>query len=117
MLFFSFLFSLWVSQPTPVYSFGTTLIKTQDEMTKVYQLADAIEICEGYYVPGSQPQRKNNPGSISGSNGLLTYETPLEGRIALESLLYRKYRGQTPEQINKRYAADPNWHKCVTSML
>jgi hypothetical protein len=51
---------------------------------RVKKIAEAIATAEGYYVPGSLPQRLNNPGSLKGADGaLLTFATPQDGWQAL----------------------------------
>lgn len=110
-------FSTWYAAYTAPMKFGDELYKQQLEMAEVYDMADSISVCEGYYKVGSLPNRRNNPGSLTGPNGLFQYPTRLEGRLALESLLYRRYRGMTIPQIGKRWATDPKWPYCVTSKL
>ena len=60
------------------------------------ELARAVARAEGYYVPGSAPNRNNNPGSIYTGGQFNSYATPEAGFAALESLLIRAVRGQGP---------------------
>lgn len=50
-------------------------------------MAQAIAKAEGFYVPGSIPQQRNNPGNLKlphyGGDGVDTFPTPGEGWAAL----------------------------------
>jgi hypothetical protein len=49
------------------------------------KIAYAIAVAEGFFVAGSLPQRRNNPGSLKGSDGQLrTFSTVEEGWTALK---------------------------------
>jgi hypothetical protein len=51
---------------------------------RVKRIAAAIAKAEGYYVPGSLPNRLNNPGSIKGPDGqLIRFDTAEAGWAAL----------------------------------
>lgn len=53
------------------------------------EIARAIARAEGYFVPGSLPNVRNNPGSIFRGGVLATFRTPAEGWLALEELIER----------------------------
>ena len=79
------------------------------------KLAEAIAHEEGFYVPGSVPNRDNNPGDLRHSphsfhnpgdpNGIGQIDTPEDGWADLERQLsmYAR-RGMTVEQMVYEYA-------------
>jgi len=59
--------------------------------------ARAIARAEGYYVPGSLPQRLNNPGSLkdAATGRLRAFESPLQGWAALLAQLRLVTQGRS----------------------
>jgi len=65
-------------------------------------------------------RNKNNVGGMMGSGGLITFASLEEGIKAFVVNLKEKYYDQglnTPELINKKYAANPNWHVKINSYI
>lgn len=66
-------------------------------------------------------QKCNNVGGMKGSPGCndvayKKFDTLEEGIDSFLSMLYKNYYSKgytTPEQIGRKYAADPEWHKKV----
>jgi hypothetical protein len=93
----------------------------------VRKFADAIAFAEGYDVPGSLPNTRNNPGDISDSSGVIWYTSYAEGRAALLHQVQLMFTGGTQThysptmtitQIAKRYAGDwSNWATNVGAYL
>ena len=59
----------------------------------VQQFADAIAQAEGFYVSGSVPNRKNNPGDIESSGQIIQYPTVNDGWQALYNQVYLMFYG------------------------
>ena len=98
--------------------FGQLLEETQEQYRDLYLLQKSVSICEGGLNVDSLAYRNNNPGNLKAggrtdNQGHTIYKSRLAGYMAHLSLLERKYWGQTPLQMNKRYATDPNWYECV----
>ena len=98
--------------------FGSYLQKEKERLSDLYRLQKSIAICEGSNVENSIPNKLNNPGNLKAggktdSQGHTIYESEVQGYLAHLSLLNRRYWGKTPKEMNKRYATDPNWYKCV----
>ena len=65
-------------------------------------------------------RNKNNVGGMMGNGGLITFASLEEGIKAFVVNLKGKYYDQglnTPELINKKYAANPNWHVKINSYI
>ncbi len=64
----------------------------------VRRIANAIAIAEGYYVAGSLPHRRNNPGSIvdPATGQLRQYPSPEAGWDALYWQVERMLSGESP---------------------
>lgn len=66
---------------------------------RVRALAQAIAKAEGFYIPGSIPQQRNNPGNLKlphyGGDGIDTFPTPGEGWAALYKQLNLIKSGQS----------------------
>lgn len=62
---------------------------------KVERIAKAIARAEGYYVPGSLPNRLNNPGSLKDpvTGKLRSFATPEDGWNALKQQIRRMLAG------------------------
>lgn len=98
--------------------FGSYLQKEQERLSDLYRLQKSIAICEGSNVENSIPNELNNPGNLKAggktdSQGHTIYQSEVEGYLAHLKLLSTRYWGKTPKEMNKRYAKDPNWYKCV----
>jgi hypothetical protein len=78
---------------------------------------EAIARQEGFLVPGSRPNRRNNPGDIedgkfaqdhgalpSDGNRFAAWPTPEAGYDAMRALLVRGYVGLTVEQALNKWA-------------
>ena len=52
---------------------------------RVQRIAEAIALAEGFYAPGSLPQRRNNPGDIKVNGVIATYESEADGWEALRN--------------------------------
>ncbi|MCP4265553.1 MAG: glucosaminidase domain-containing protein [Candidatus Brocadiaceae bacterium] len=117
------LYALFVPPPAEArvsaeLNFGSKLIEVQDEYSDLYLLQKSIAICEGWFNEGSLARRNNNPGNLKAGGKVdsqrhTIYSSVTQGYLAHLSLLQRRYWKMTPKQMNKRYATDPNWHKCV----
>jgi hypothetical protein len=92
----------------------------------VLDFSAAIEFAEGFNVPGSKPQRQNNPGDISGVGGILSFPTLQDGFNALYNQVLMMFNntsthynsGMSIAQIGSIYAGgDPNWGINVASYL
>lgn len=64
-------------------------------MPTIQELAEAIATAEGYYVPGSRPQKSNNPGSLFPGGKWGVYATRDQGWNALRNLLNRALTGRS----------------------
>lgn len=71
-------------------------------LARVKKLSDAIQNAEGYNVPGSRPQRNNNPGNLElditgtgiGKDGpYIVYKSYEDGRAALEHQVLKMFNG------------------------
>lgn len=116
---YGFVSGIGVSEANVSLVFGPDLRQTQREYDDLYRLQKSIEICEGYDHKESLAYRNNNHGNLKAGGktdryGHTIYPNPTQGYLAHLSLLKRKYWGQTPYQMNKRYATDKNWWKCVS---
>jgi hypothetical protein len=70
-------------------------------------VAEAIARAEGYYVPGSLPQRANNPGGLrlyGETAGITQFQTPEQGWQALYSQLEWVAAG-----LSQYYQPSMNW--------
>jgi hypothetical protein len=78
---------------------------------------EAIARQEGFNLPGSRPQRRNNPGDIeegkfaqthgalpSDGNRFAAWPTPEAGFAAMRTLLTSRYLGLTVEQALNKWA-------------
>ena len=93
----------------------------------VTRLSEAIATAEGYFVSGSQPNRKNNPGDIETGGIVNTYATTEAGWDALYRQVSMMFDGSsshynpgmTIEQIGYVYSPDgaENWIANVTGYL
>lgn len=91
----------------------------------VLDFSAAIETAEGFTVPGSKPQRQNNPGDIAGPGGILSFPTLQDGLNALYNQVAMMFNntsryynsGMSIAQIALIYAKDPNWGINVASAL
>jgi hypothetical protein len=93
----------------------------------VTKLAQAIATAEGYFVLGSQPNRKNNPGDIETGGVVNTYNLPADGWNALYNQVSMMFDGtsahygpnMTIEQIGYVYSPDgaENWINNVSNYL
>lgn len=107
-------------------------------LTPTQALARAIARAEGFYAPGSKPQRFHNPGDIRASRGVhydgqistdrqgyVIFRRDADGWAALEDQIQRILDGSsrfysvnnTLRQLAKRYATSPTWAKNVASAL
>lgn len=98
--------------------FGQYLEETQKEYRDLYRLQKSIAICEGGLNEQSLAWRNRNPGNLKAgghtdNQGHTIYNNRLQGYLSHLSLLQRRYWGHTPLQMNKHYATDKNWYKCV----
>lgn len=92
----------------------------------VSALADAIATAEGFYVAGSIPQRKNNPGNITSGGVIQTFATVDDGWNALYAQISAMLNNTSQwynssmslAQIGAIYAnGDPNWAINVSRKL
>jgi hypothetical protein len=93
----------------------------------VTNFAQAIATAEGFYVAGSQPQRKNNPGDIETAGVVNTYGSVSDGWNALYTQVSMMFDGSsahyspdmTIEQVGYTYspAGAENWINNVSSYL
>lgn len=92
---------------------------------KVEALAQAIGHAEGFYVRGSKPARKRNPGDLKQAGVYRVFRTDAAGWEALRAQLLRVVAGQsrqyrldmTIEQMGRRYAGSPLWANNVARYL
>lgn len=106
------------ARPEEPLSFGSKLMEVQEEYRDLYRLQKSIAICEGWFNEGTLARRNNNPGNLKAGGKVdsqrhTIYPNVTQGYLAHLSLLQRRYWKMTPKEMNKRYATDPNWHKCV----
>lgn len=68
----------------------------------------------------SAVRNKNNVGGMMGKGGLIRFNSLEEGIKAFIVNLKEKYYNYgltTPEAMNKKYAANPNWHVKINSYM
>jgi hypothetical protein len=70
----------------------------------VKRFAEAIASAEGYFISGSVPNRRNNPGDLSDASGVIQYPTPEAGWQALY------------HQVNLMFFGDPSQTRYNSSM-
>ena len=71
-------------------------LEKRSELGSVEELAQAIARAEGYYVSGSLPQRRNNPGALKlDGNEITQFATPSEGWAALHRQLEKILNGES----------------------
>lgn len=85
-------------------------------------LATAIVLHETgcNYSCSAAVRNKNNVGGMMGNGGLIRFNSLEEGIRAFVVNLKEKYYDKglnTPELINKKYAANPNWHVKINSYI
>jgi hypothetical protein len=94
--------ALSVETPSPFDS--TAMLGRTSYPREVQALAQAIARAEGFFVPGSAPQRAHNPGAlktpgwsgpVTGSAGINVYESDDQGWAALHSQLWRIATGES----------------------
>lgn len=115
---------------------GVTLTDVTVQRGVVGAFADAIAWAEGYYVPGSRPNRNNNPGDLTvdtigkgtGKDGpYIIYGTAADGWAALRRQVELMFTGQsryykpnmTIAQVASRYTTTEQsaWASNVASRL
>jgi hypothetical protein len=94
--------------------------------TVIDRVAEAIAFAEGFYKPGSLPERANNPGDISAGGQVIHYPTLAEGWAALRRQVEDMFSGtsayydpsMTIAEIATHYAEDSaNWARNVAAHL
>lgn len=85
-------------------------------------LATAIVLHETgcNYSCSAAVRNKNNVGGMMGKGGLISFNTLEEGIRSFVVNLKEKYYDKglnTPELINPKYAANPNWHVKINSYI
>lgn len=106
--------------------------------TVVQQFAEAIAYAEGFYSPGSRPQRNNNPGDLTldiagggvavGNDGpFMVYQTAADGwadlyaqvRMALDNTSHIYNRDMTILEFAQQYTTTQQmeWAQNVASRL
>lgn len=85
-------------------------------------LATAIVLHETgcNYSCSAAVRNKNNVGGMMGKGGLISFNSLEEGIKAFVVNLKEKYYDKglnTPELINPKYAANPNWHVKINSYI
>ena len=85
-------------------------------------LATAIVLHETgcNYSCSAAVRNKNNVGGMMGKGGLIRFNTLEEGIRSFVVNLKEKYYAtglNTPELINPKYAANPNWHVKINSYI
>jgi len=96
---------------------------------RVRRIAAAIAIAEGYWVPGSIPNRRNNPGNLTNprTGQIRTFASAEEGWRALYRQIERILSGESPlypangtiRQISRIYTATDQdaWARNVARAL
>ncbi len=85
-------------------------------------LAAAIALHETgcSYSCSAAVKNKNNVGGMMGNGGLIRFNSLEEGITAFIVNLKEKYYNyglNTPELMNKKYAANPNWHVKINNYI
>lgn len=63
--------------------------------SRIFALGQAVAKAEGFFVTGALPQRRNNPGDLTGAGGVVsTYATAADGWLDLYDYLERMLTGQ-----------------------
>jgi hypothetical protein len=70
-----------------------TSIPSEGWPSIVLRFSEAIATAEGFFVNGSRPQRKNNPGDIMSHGEYVVYSSIAEGWQALYALVYKMFYG------------------------
>lgn len=94
---------------------------------RVRRIAYAISVAEGYWVPGSIPNRRHNPGDLTRDGVIVEFPTATEGWLALYRQVERMLSGKSSfyrpdmsiEEVARFYTATEQdaWARNVAAAL